>query len=174
MKAKTLITACFAGTGVFLLVTGSMKVLVSLYLVTTVHNDPDNRYLMLAQYLVLSMPFISGLIFLGLAPTLAAVVCRRSKIGEDELARFIQPVVAITVACVISGLTLALSQIPEFAQLVSKQFLAAASPVYASNHPHENYKIIMIRPGIYSAVAVILLWKAKALATWLVSRYESP
>ncbi len=172
MKTKTLIAACFAGAGVYLVVTGSMSVVASLYMLGVTFSDPINRYMPLLQFLVLGMPFVSGLLFFGLAPQFAAMVCRRSKISEDDNATCIHPVLAITAACVICGVTLALSQVPEFAQLLSKQFLMAASPVYAANHQGEDYRIIMIRPGIYTIVSIIALWKAKAFAVWLVSRYE--
>jgi len=174
MKTKTLITACFAGIGIFLLVNGSMAVIASFYMLTVTFADPFNRNISLLQFLVLSMPFISGLIFFAFAPGFAAMVCRRSKIADDDHATLIDPAVAITAACVVTGLMLALAQIPEFAQALSKQFLAAASPAYAANHQGEDYRIIMIRPGIYSVVALAFLWKAKALAAWLVSKYERP
>jgi len=174
MKTKTLITACFSGIGIYLILTGSMSVVASLYMLKVTFSDPVNRYMPLLQFLVLGMPFVSGLLFFAFAPQFAALVCRRSNITKEDRAIFIDPRLAITTACVIAGLMLALSQVPEFVQLLSKQFLMAASPAYAALHQGENPKIIMIRPGIYTAVSIFFLWKAKALAGWLASRYEKP
>jgi hypothetical protein len=174
MKTKTLITACFAGVGIYLIISGAVSVIASFYMVFVTFSDQLNRTMALLQFLVLSMPFISGLVFFGFARLLADVVCRRSSIDDSEPVTALHPTLAITTACVICGLMLALGQVPEFAQALGKQFLAAASPVYAANHQGEDYRILMIRPGVYSAVAIVLLWKAKALGSWLVSRYEKP
>ena len=128
----------------------------------------------LFQFLVLGMPFVSGLLFFAFAPQFAKLVCWRSNIAEEDRAILIDPRLAITTACVIAGLMLALSQVPEFAQLLSKQFLMAANPRYAAENQGENLKIVMIRPGIYTAVSICVLWKAKAIGDWLVSKYEKP
>jgi len=82
----------------------------------------------LFQFLVLGMPFVSGLLFFRIRTPIAKLVCRRSNIAEEDRAILIDPRLAITTACVIAGLMLALSQVPEFAQLLSKQFLMAAQP----------------------------------------------
>jgi MFS family permease len=174
MKTKTMITACFAGIGIYLILTGSMSVVASLYMLKLTASGQADRYMALFQFLVLGMPFIGGLLFFAFAPQFAALVCRRSEITEEDRAIFIEPRLAITTACVIAGLMVALSQIPEFVQLFSKKFLMAANPEYAAFHEGENLKILMIRPGIYSVLSIFVLWKAKALAGWLVSKYEKP
>jgi hypothetical protein len=174
MKIKTLISACFAGTGIYLALTGSITVVLSFYLITAGGDDPFNKRMMLLQYFAFCMPFIIGVLFLAFAPKLAAVVCRFAKLGEEELTAVIHPEVAIIVACVVTGLTLAISQIPELARLTGKQFLASANPVYAADHRGEDYRMMMIRPGLYSALAIIVLWKARVLASWLVSKYQKP
>jgi hypothetical protein len=174
MKIKTLTAACFAGTGIYLVLTGSMSVIASFWMIAQIGDDPFNKRMAFLQYLAFCMPFIIGVLFLALAPKLAALVCRCAKIGEEELTGIIHPEVAIMVACVVTGLTLAISQIPEFAQLVGKQFLAAANPAYAAEHRGEDFRMIMIHPGLYSALAIVVVWKAKALARWLVSKYEKP
>jgi len=174
MKIKTLTAACFAGTGIYLVLTGSMSVIFSFYMITDLGGDPFNKRMVLLQYLALCMPFIIGVLFLALAPKFAAVVCRCAKIGEEEITAIIHPEVAIMAACVVTGLTLAISQIPEFAQLAGKQFLAAANPVYAADHRGEDFRMIMIPPGLYSLLAIAVVWKAKAIASWLVSKYERP
>ena len=174
MKIKTLISACFAGTGIYLLLNGAMTVIFSFYMVTIPNDYPFNRRMMVLQYLAFCMPFIIGLLFLVFAPKFAALVCRFAKIGEEEITGTIHSEVAITVACVVTGLTLAIGQFPEFAQLVGKQFLAAASPTYAADHRYEDYRVIMIRPGLCSLAAFIVVLKAQGLARWLTSRYEKP
>ena len=174
MKIKTLIAATFAGTGIYLLLTGSMTVIFSFYLISAGSDDPFNKHIMLLQYLALCMPFIIGVLFLVLASKFAGVVCRFAKIAEEEFTTVIHPDVAITVACVVTGLTLAISQIPEFAQLLGKQFLVAANPVYAAEHRGEDYRLLMIRPGLYSALSLFVLWKARALASWLMVKYQKP
>jgi len=172
MKIKTLTAACLAGTGIYLIFTGSMSVVASVWMITEVGDDPFNKHMVLLQYFAFCVPFITGVLFLALAQKLAAVVCRCAKIGEEEITGIIQPEVAIMVACVVTGLTLAISQIPEFAQLAGKQFLAAANPAYAAEHRGEDFRMIMIHPGIYSVLAIVVVWKAKAIASWLVSKYE--
>ena len=174
MKIKTLVSACFAGTGIYLILTGSMAVIFSFYLVTIDNVDPAGRRMMLFQYLAFCMPFVFGVLFLVLAPKLAAVVCRFARIGEEEFTSVIHPDVAITVACVVTGLTLAISEIPEFVQLLGKQYLVAANPVYAAEHRGENYRLLMIRPALYSALSLTVLWKARTLAGWLMSKYQKP
>jgi hypothetical protein len=174
MKTKTLISACFAGAGIYLLLTGLMTVIFSFYLITIPNDDPFNRRMMILQYPALCMPFIIGVLFLVFAPKFAAVVCRFAKIGEEEITAIIHPEVAVMVAFVVTGLTFAIRQIPEFALLAGKQFLAAASPSYAADHLYEDYRVIMISPGLCSLFALVIIWKARVLASWLVSRYEKP
>src|SRR5665213_2162162 len=154
MKIKTLLSACFAGTGIYLILTGSMTVIFSFYLISIGHDDPY-RLFMICQYLGLCIPFILGVLFLTLAPRFSGIVCRFAKIGEDEFTTIIHPDVAITVACVVTGLTLAISQIPEFAQLLVKQFFVAANPTYAAEHRGEDYRLLMIRPATYSVLSLI-------------------
>lgn len=174
MKSKALITACFAGVGIYLVVTGSLNATASLYVLSPAYQGLASKFEMVMQFFAICVPLISGLIFIGLAPWLASIVCHRSKLAEDEPAAWVSPVIALTFACVVSSLVLGLYQIPEFVRLLSMQFLAAASPMYAAEHRYEDYRVLMVRPGIYSAVAIIVLWKAKALAGWLVSRYDRP
>jgi hypothetical protein len=174
MKTKTLISASFAGIGIYYLITGLMTALISISMLTITHDDPFNKRMAALQFLAFCMPFIVGVLFLMFASKLAAVVCRFAKIGEEEIATIIYPDVAIMVACVVTGLTLAITQISVFSQLAGKQFLAAASPVYAANHLYEDYRVVMIRPGLCSLLAIIVVWKARVLASWIVSRSEKP
>ncbi len=170
MKTKSLIAACFAGTGIYLIITGSMTVIFSVSMLFSAY-DPDNARIVLLECLALCVPFFGGVIFLIFASKLAYVVCRFAKTEEDFTA-IISPEVAIVVACVVTGLTLAIGQLPEFVRLAAQQVLVAADSEYARNHPYEDYRVAIIRPGLYLLVAVVVVWKAKLLAGWLVSRYE--
>ena len=172
MKIKTLISASFAGIGIYYLITGLFTVIISISMITITYDDPFNKRMAALQFLAFCTPFILGVLFLMFAPKFAAVVCRFAKIGEEETVTIIEPEVAIMVACVVTALTLAISQIPVFVQLAGKQFLAAANPVYAADHRYEDYRAAIIQPGLASLLAVIVIWKARVLASWLVSRYE--
>jgi hypothetical protein len=174
MKTKTLISASFAGIGIYYLITGLMTVIISISMITITYDTPFNERMATLQFLAFCMPFIVGVLFLIFAQKLGAVVCRFSKIGEAEIATIIQPEVAIMIACVVTGLTLAISQIPTFIELAGKQFFAAANPVYAANHRYEDYRMPIIQSGFCSLLAVIVVCKARALASWIVSRHEKP
>lgn len=173
MKTKSLIAACLAGVGIYLVVTGSMTVVFSLSMLTSDYGDPSTRSTVIAQYLVLGMPFFVGVLFVTFAFKLASLICRVAK-TEETFTGIIQPEVAIVVACVVTGLLLAITQLPELVQLVVKQFLVSASAAYAADHRYEDYRLLMVHPGVYSLLALLVVWKAKFLARWLVTRYEKP
>ncbi|MDB4384907.1 hypothetical protein N9Z12_02540, partial [Opitutaceae bacterium] len=172
MKIRTLTSACFAGIGIYYILTGSVTLVISLSMITTATGSPFNQRMVLLQALAYSIPFIIGLIFLIFAPKLAGIVCRFAKIEDDEISMTIRPETIIMAGCVVSGLIVAIGQIPEIVQLATKQFLTAASSDYALQYRGEDFRVIMIRPGVHLMLAFAVIWKARAIASWLVSHYE--
>lgn len=172
MKIRTLTSACFAGIGIYYFLTGSVTLVVSLSLFTSAADDFSNLHMVLLQSLAYSIPFIIGLIFLVFSPNLAGIVCRFAKIEDDEIKMTVRPETIIVAGCVVSGLVVAIGQIPEMVQLATKQFLTAASSDYALQYRGEDFRVIMIRPGVHLFLAFAVIWKARAIADWLVSHYE--
>jgi hypothetical protein len=176
MKIKTLISACFGGIGIYFLLTGIFTVILALMAFWPGTNTyaQETHFLVVAQYLSLCIPFLVGALFLTLAPKLVKIVCRFSKIGEDETCAFVDPVVAVTVACIVTGLVLAIKLIPDAVIFGYKQFMITASPHYAAEHQYEDYRKLLGQPVFGSLLAIGVILKARALASWLVSRYEKP
>ncbi len=156
-----------------MVVTGSMTVVFTLIMLASSYGDAPPEGAVLAQYLVLCMPFFCGVLFVVFALRFASLICRVAKAGE-EFAAIIEPEVAVLVACVVTGLLVAITQLPVLVQLCAKQFLAAASPVYAADHRYQDYKLLMVQPGVYTLLAVIVVWKSRFIAHWAVARYEKP
>lgn len=169
MKTKSLIAACLAGIGIYLIVIGALTVMFSVSMLISAGRGSPMLWL---QYLGFCMPFLTGIIFLVFSSSLASVICRCAK-TEEQFTGIIQPEVAVLVACVVTGLTLLLTQFPEFARLGVQQFLVAASPAYAANHRHEDYRVMLVSPGVCSLVAVFIIWKAKAISSWVTKKYAA-
>lgn len=158
--------------GIFYILTGSATLVVSLSMLTSSGAGFSNLHMVLLQSLAYSTPFVIGVIFLVFAPQLAATVCRFAKIEDSEIKMTVRPETLIIAGCVVSGLVLAIGQIPEIVQLATKQFLAAANPDYALQYRGEDFRVIMIRPSVHLILAFAVIWKARAIASWLVSHYE--
>ena len=149
-----------------------MVTVFALSMLRGVFSDTNTTHLIVFQSLALCMPFITGVLFLLFAPTFASIVCRLSQIGEEAFTAVISPETAIVVSCVITGLTLGVQKIPEFAQFAVQQILAAANPAYAAMHQGQDFRILIIGPALYTILSMTVLFKARALARWLMSRYE--
>lgn len=172
MKIRTLMSACLAGFGIYHVIIGSMSVVVSLSWLTIPAVDSLNQRISILQVLGFSMPFVVGLVLLVFAPKLAAIACRFAKIGDAEITTVLHPQTVLVTACVITGLVMAIGQIPEVVQLASQHFLVAANPIYAAENRATDFRVMMIVPTLYTALSLALIWKARALSTWILSRDE--
>jgi len=174
MKARKLLAACFAGAGIYFLLTGSVTVVASaLLLVQELKLDLHGTgAALVAQYLVGNTPFIVGVLCLILAAPLARLAGRFAKIEEDDIATGLpDPPSVITVACVVTGLVMAITQIPELVRLLYQHFLVAANPTFAAAHRGENFTMQMVRPTVFALVAIVVLLNARTLGRWLDARH---
>jgi hypothetical protein len=175
MKTKTLIAACFGGCGIYLLITGTAGLVfaLSMFFLMMGHFSKDNTLgQMVAPYAVFCIPFLVGAFFLRCASWLAGVVCRFARIEEDTTGLAVDPTWAITLACVVTGLVLAIKEIPVLVQLSYQKVVMAMSPIYDNMHAHDDFGGPLIRSLLAVALALLVIGFAKTIARRLVQRYE--
>jgi len=175
MKTKTLIAACFGGWGIYLLVTGTVGLVFALStLFSMMVHFSKNMTLgqMIAPYAVFCLPFLVGAFFLRCAPWLAGVVCRFARIEEDAASPTLEPTLAITLACVVTGLVLAIKEIPGLVQLLYQKTVMEMNPAYGTLQAHDDFGVPLIRSLLAVGLALLVIGFAKTIARRLVQRYE--
>ena len=175
MKTKPLLAACFGGCGIYFLLSGTLSLVFALSVLLPglrMYARNGTLWPMIAQYALLCVPLMVGAVFLLFAPRLAGIVCRFARMEEDAASPTLEPTLAITLACVVTGLVLAIKEIPELVQLLYQKLVMATNPLYATMHARDDFGVPLIRSLLAVFLALLAIGFGPAIARWLVRRDE--
>jgi hypothetical protein len=172
VKIQSFVAGCVGGIGVFFAAVGGLDAGGTVLLaVGSYHSTPNFMATMGFQYLALCVPFFVGLTFLFCAARLGRLICRFARIGDMELP-VLNDATALTLGCLVTGLFVAVRATPELVTILYWKMVTAANPVTASAYLGVSKAEDLIRVLVALALAALLIFKAKAIANWLIRHYE--